>query len=113
MDTQQSTANGTPKLPPPPRHPRRVNWLRTQAINVRRHAEALRPFRRDEFGAGAAAPTDAHVKGANDLVGSLRSQLDRRVALVEKASTLAQREPSTRNLQRMLRLKERAHGLVA
>ena len=31
-------------------------WLRAQSINVPRHAAALRPFRRDEFGTGAAAP---------------------------------------------------------
>jgi hypothetical protein len=29
-----------------------------QRINVTRHAAALRPFRRDEFGTGAAAPTE-------------------------------------------------------
>ena len=37
-------------------------WLRAQSINVTRHAAALRPFRRDEFGTGAATPTEAHFR---------------------------------------------------
>ena len=34
-------------------------WVTTQSINVTRHAAALRPFRPDEFGTGAAAPSVA------------------------------------------------------
>jgi len=33
-----------------------VPWLRAQSINVRRHAAALRPFRREEFGTGQPRP---------------------------------------------------------
>ena len=105
-------AGGAPKLPPPAKHPRGVNWLRVQAINVERHAEALRPFGRDEFGPGPAAPTDAHLSAANELIGSLRGHLDRRTAAVTRASAAARREPTAENLQRMLRLKQRAHGMV-
>lgn len=112
MDATGATSNGTPKMPPPPKHPRGVNWTRVQAINVRRHEEALRPFRREEFGTGAAAPTDAHIGGVNDLLATLRERLDRRTRLVERASALAQRRPTTENLQRMLRVKERAHAHV-
>ena len=76
MDATGATSNGTPKMPPPPKHPRGVNWTRVQAINVRRHEEALRPFRREEFGTGAAAPTDAHIGGVNDLLAHVaRSKL--------------------------------------
>lgn len=112
MDSNGATANGTPRMPPPPKHPRGVNWTRVQAINVRRHEEALRPFRREEFGTGAAAPTDAHIGGVNSLLATLRERLARRTRLVERASSRAQREPTTENLQRMLRVKERAHTQV-
>src|ERR1700679_3290219 len=50
-------------------------WLRAQSINVTRHAAALRPFRREEFGAGAAAPTEGHIQVVNKLIGRLRGGL--------------------------------------
>jgi hypothetical protein len=60
-------------------------WLRAQSINVNRHAAALRPFRRDEFGTGAAAPTEAHLQAANDLIRSLRTGLPRLTRKVSSA----------------------------
>jgi hypothetical protein len=80
-----------------------------QGVNVQRHAEALRPFRNGEFGDDAASPTDAHLKGANDLVLTLRRRLDSATAAVRKAVQRASAQPSSNNLQRMLRLKERCH----
>src|SRR5262245_8420527 len=50
-------------------------WLRAQAINVNRHAAALRPFRHDEFGHSAAAPTEGHLRAVNALITSLRDDL--------------------------------------
>jgi hypothetical protein len=43
-------------------------WLRAQSINVTRHAAALRPFKRDEFGPGQAAPSEGHIQVVNDLI---------------------------------------------
>jgi hypothetical protein len=87
-------------------------WLRGQAINVTRHAAALRPFRRGEFGSGAAAPTEGHVQAVNDLIRLLRGDLLKRAGRVTSAAQLATRAPSTQNLQDLLRLKERAHDSV-
>lgn len=87
-------------------------WVRGQAVNVMRHAAALRPFRRSEFGTGPAAPSEAHVAAANALIRSLRSVLLRMTRTVGKAATRAELEPATANLQTLLRLKERAHGWV-
>lgn len=112
METNGATVTPTPKLPPPARRSRGINWVRVQAINVQRHAQALRPFRKDEFGAGAAAPTDAHLQAANDLITKLAQFLARRTQRVERASALARRRPTTQNLQRMLLLKERGHSAV-
>ena len=50
----------------------RAPWLRAQAINARRHADAMRPFRREEFGTGAESPTDGHIQAANALLSTLR-----------------------------------------
>lgn len=87
-------------------------WLRAQAINVTRHAAALRPFQREEFGAGAAAPTEAHIRAANDLISSLRRVLLKQARRVTDAAETAQREPSTQNLQQVVRRKDRAHRWV-
>src|SRR6202035_4918972 len=50
-------------------------WLRAQSINVTRHAAALRPFKREEFGAGAAAPSEGHIQVVNQLITKLRRGL--------------------------------------
>lgn len=112
METNGATVTPKPKLPPAARTSRGMNWLRVQAVNVGRHAQALRPFRKDEFGTAAAAPTDAHLKAANDLITKLGQFLARHTSRVERASANARRRPTTRNLQRMLVLKERAHASV-
>src|SRR5215210_6944333 len=87
-------------------------WLHAQAINVNRHAAALRPFRRDEFGNDAAAPTEGHIRAVNDLMDSLRAGLLRLTKRVSETSRAAAREPTTARLQRVVRLKERAHDRV-
>jgi hypothetical protein len=47
-------------------------WLRAQSINVSRHAAALRPFRREEFGTGQASPSEGHIQVVNHLISKLR-----------------------------------------
>ncbi|HVJ83650.1 MAG TPA: hypothetical protein VNC50_21465 [Planctomycetia bacterium] len=109
-------ANGAaPKAPPRESAGptgRGTNWLRVQAINVARHAEALRPFRRDEFGPGAPAPTEAHIKAVNDLLAELHGNLSPAVARVRIASARAAGKSTTENIQRLNSLKERAHAGV-
>jgi hypothetical protein len=87
-------------------------WVHGQAVNVMRHAAALRPFRYDEFGSGAASPSEAHITGANQLISTLRGGLLRMTRTVGKAAARAIAEPATANLQTLLRHKERAHSRV-
>jgi len=87
-------------------------WLRGQAINVTRHAAALRPFSRTEFGTGAASPTEGHVRAVNELMTQLRSNLLAKAARVTRAIADAKREPNTENLQAVVTYKERAHDWV-
>src|SRR5215213_1691950 len=89
-----------------------ASWLQGQAINVTRHAEALRPFRRDEFGVGAAAPTEAHIQASNELIDSLRGDLLNMTRRVSDAVAVAVAEQTTNRIQPVLRLKERAHDRV-
>lgn len=87
-------------------------WLRGQAENIVRHAAALRPFKRDEFGTGPEAPTEAHVRAANELLSLLRRDLFKRTRQVQSAVEEALAAPQTANLQRMLQHKERGHDKV-
>jgi hypothetical protein len=87
-------------------------WIRAQAVNVRRHAAALGPFRREEFEAGPATVTEGHVQATNELVEALWRGLMAATDQVTQAARRAQRERSTASLQHMLVLKERAHEWV-
>ncbi|HKC85642.1 MAG TPA: hypothetical protein VKG02_06690 [Blastocatellia bacterium] len=86
--------------------------LRAQAINVNRHAAALRPFKQGEFGTGASAPTEGHVRAVNELIKMLRSDLLRMTKRVTDTVEQSITDPSTVNLQRVVTNKERAHNWV-
>jgi hypothetical protein len=87
-------------------------WVRAQSVNVTRHAAALRPFRRDEFGTNAAAPTEAHIQAANALITSLRKDLLKLTKRVSTSAQAASREPTSARMQRVVSHKERAHTWV-
>src|SRR5271170_8107551 len=67
-------------------------WLRAQSINVTRHAAALRPFRADEFGSGAEAPTAGHTQAVNKLITGLRRGLLHIASHVRKSGAAATQE---------------------
>ncbi len=82
------------------------NWLAIQAVNIARHAAALRPFRTDEFGTSAAAPSEAHIEAVNRFVAGLRERLTERARWVEAAASAARRAPSEAGLTRLLERKQ-------
>jgi hypothetical protein len=100
----------------PPRDPRfaaaMLPLLRAQAINVNRHAAALRPFKQGEFGTGDAAPSAGHLQAVNALIKTLRGDLLRLTKQVSEAVERSASEPTTANLQRVVTHKERAHNWV-
>src|ERR1700732_3402735 len=73
-------------------------WLRSQSINVTRHAAALRPFKREEFGTGAAVPSEGHIQAVNSLMQSLRKGLLANAGHVTDAMRAAGAEPSSQRL---------------
>jgi hypothetical protein len=87
-------------------------WLRAQSINVTRHAAALRPFRREEFGTSAAAPSEGHIQAVNALIGSLRGGLLRMSRRVTRAIAAIQTQPETERLAEVMRRKDHAHQWV-
>lgn len=105
---------GVPDEPQPQTAPPAVlqPWLRAQSLNVTRHAAALRPFRRDEFGTAAAAPTEGHIQAVNRLMTSLRSGLLKLTGTVVTAADEAIADPTTAHLQQVVKRKEHAHDWV-
>jgi hypothetical protein len=106
----QPNADGTLKAGP--RRSVLTPWLRGQAINVTRHAAALRPFQRGEFGTDAASPTEGHTEAVNKMITQLRSSLLRKAATVTQSVRVATAQPTTQNLQAVVTYKEKAHDWV-
>jgi hypothetical protein len=95
-----------------PASPLLTGWLRAQMINVSRHAEALRPFRLDEFGTGAAAPSRGHVLAVNRMIARAGRQLRSRTNRVLDAARVAAGEPTPARLQEVVTRSEQAHQAV-
>jgi len=87
-------------------------WLRAQSINVTRHAAALRPFHREEFGTDAAAPSEGHIQVVNKLISTLRRDLLKMSRNVTTSISKASAEPSSAHLQRVVIEKDNAHRWV-
>ena len=88
------------------------DWLRAQSINVTRHAAALRPFKQEEFGTSAAAPSDGHIKVVNDLITGLRRGLLKMSSNVHASIADAVQSPNTAKLQKVVSHKDQAHRWV-
>lgn len=69
LPTRRSAATAT--------DPTLEHFRRAQSVNLARGVSALRPFRDDEFGTGAGAPSRAHLRAVNDLMEPLRRTLRR------------------------------------
>jgi hypothetical protein len=89
----QAAAGAAPVLLP---------WLRAQSINVTRHAAALRPFKREEFGTGAAAPSEGHIQVVNQLITKLRRGLLKMSGKVHDSIDAAIETPSSPELQHVV-----------
>jgi hypothetical protein len=82
------------------------NWLNIQSINLTRHAKSLRPFTKDEFGTGPAAPNEAHIEAVNRFIDRFRSKLVEMSRWVEAAASAARREPTSERLRVLLERKQ-------
>lgn len=89
-----------------------VSFSTGQGVNVRRHFEALRDFRRTEFGTGIARPSEGHIQAVNELLARLRRPLEKAVVDVERAGRSAARNPGATDFAELLRLKSKAHDWV-
>lgn len=87
-------------------------WVRAQALNLARHTQALRNFRRDEFGTGPEAPTEGHIQAVNQLLEKLRPGLKRHARHVTLLANAARQEPSSKRLAALVEHKHHAHDWV-
>ena len=87
-------------------------WLRVQVLNVKRHAQALRPFQLDEFGKGAAAPSPGHIQAVNTIMSQLGRGLAVRIEAVRKAALAASGNPTPQRLRAVVVSGELAHESV-
>lgn len=82
-------------------------FLSAQVTNTRQHIAALRPFRPDEFGTAAGAPSLAHIQASNRLIMNLRQYLMRHYQRLLQAQRNAQSRPASANLNALLASKDR------
>jgi hypothetical protein len=87
-------------------------WIRAQSINLTRHAAALQPFKREEFGTGPEAPSEAHIQAVNSLITALRRGLLQMSKSVSRAAQAAAQEASTQRMQELMNRKSKAHHWV-
>lgn len=87
-------------------------WLRAQSINVTRHAAALRPFKREEFANGAAAPSEGHIQVVNQLITKLRRRLLKMSRRVHDKIAVASEKPTSPKLRDVVAGKDKAHRWV-
>src|ERR1700743_1529613 len=88
------------------------SWLRTQSLNVTRHAAALRPFKREEFGTGPALPSEGHIQAVNALIKKLREGLLKMSSGVTRAIEAVREDLQPAHLQRVVEEKDSAHQWV-
>ena len=82
-------------------------FVRRQTANATRYLQGLAPFREDEFGTDAAAPSAAHIRAANRLVDEVRRKLAQEVS---RMRALAQGLQAGRSgAEPLLRLKDRVY----
>jgi hypothetical protein len=72
----------------------------------------LRPFRREEFGTGAASPSEGHIQVVNKLISNLRTGLLKMSTSVASTIRAAAEDPGPRQLQKVVLRKDLAHKWV-
>ena len=88
------------------------NWLNIQFINLCRQAKSLRPFTKEEFGTGPAAPSEGHIEAVNRLIDKFRLQLIEKARWVDAAAQTARQEPTSDRLHLLLDRKQKVGDQV-
>jgi len=81
-------------------------------LNTTRHAAALRPFRKEEFGKEQSSPSEAHIQATNQMISTLQKLLARYAAELNRSALEAGANPKPAQIQRVLAQKDRSGQLV-
>ncbi|WLB58020.1 hypothetical protein [Bradyrhizobium japonicum] len=107
LEWKQTGAQVPSELPATPAGSDQLGrWIGMQARTAVRHAAAIRPFVRGEFGDSPASPGDAHLEAANELTRDLRVQVLEMSRQMVAAARAAIRSPGRNNMRRLLETKE-------
>ncbi len=87
-------------------------WVGVQAVNVLRHAQALRPFDKAEFGTDDAAPSEGHIEAVNEMISKLRTALEEHTKEVTDLAAASAEKPTTATLQQLVKHKNHSHDWV-
>lgn len=87
------------------------NWITGQPVNLFRHASELGLFTREQFGSGAEAPSEVHIKAVNNMLATLRKPLFGQARVLARVAAAASVDRPAL-LQRTVTLKERGHSGV-
>jgi hypothetical protein len=85
-------------------------WFITrQVLNAARYVDGLSPVGPKEFGTGAASPSGAHIRAANEILTALHDALERGVAEFSAVGAQLERAPDTAGFEAFLKLKDRLY----
>ena len=82
--------------------------MRSQIVNARRHAAAVRDFDRAEFGEEATAPKEANIQAVNVLLKQVSEGQGQAIQQLEQDGAAALRRPDPASLGAFARAKDRA-----
>lgn len=117
LDRPAAARTAPARAPAPPPAPRGGGpsalpfFAYRTAVNARRYAASMRGFAEGQFGTGPDAPSPAHVRAVNALLGELtdrQEREERRLAVVARDLPRL----GDAGLVRLLSLKERNHALA-
>ncbi len=82
------------------------HYVRSQIVNAKRHAEAVRSFDQAEFGDGPTAPRLPNVQAVNALLGEVSKLQTTALGRLERAGRAVAARPSRASLSTFARLKD-------
>lgn len=85
-------------------------FVHRQVANAERYLAGLTPFRDDEFGLSAHAPSPAHIRAANRLLGEVRARLQQDIGQMRKVGAGLTQETAPGQFGKLLRLKEKIYA---
>ena len=84
-------------------------FVRRQVANAERYLAGLRPFGDTEFGTDAAAPSAAHIRAANRLLGEIRAKLSGDVGKMRALAAGIARSSGAHGFEPLLRMKDQTY----